>query len=294
VEGHDCGHGRVARHSSIEGPEVVTRGSKPPRWGQHFLVNEGVVEQVIAAAALGADDSALEIGPGKGVLTRRLLRVAGRVVAVEIDRTLADALEASCGPNERFVLVRGDVMEHSISELAAHCGDRPGNIRLVANLPYEVGTPVILRWLEASAARPRLDRAVVMVQAEVAARLGAPPRNSDYGSLSVITQATHDVRTVVHVAPGSFRPPPAVQSAVVELVRRERALFPAEDWDRHAHFIQRAFSQRRKQLAGVLSGLGWLDRERWRGHLESLGHPPTARAEELTPSEIIALSNATE
>jgi 16S rRNA (adenine1518-N6/adenine1519-N6)-dimethyltransferase len=162
----------------------------------------------------------------------------------------------------------------------------------VANLPYEAAAPILLRWLEASCAEPRLARAVVMVQLEMARRLAAGPGSKDYGSLGALAQCTHEVAKVVDAAPGSFRPPPKVRSRVVELRRLECPRLDLKSWKSGADFIHAAFAKRRKQLATGLAGRAGLSRADWQRLLAERGKAPTARAEEMEPAELLDLGRA--
>lgn len=265
-----------------------------PRWGQHFLVNAGVADAIVDAACREPFDSALEIGPGRGVLTVRLVARFRRVLAVEIDADLADRLPGVVGRPERLVTWRRDAVELDWPSAVAACrqGAAPGAPAtcLVANLPYEVSAPLLLAYLRCSSRDRLLGRAVVMVQAEMADRLAAAPGSRAYGSLGAVASCTHAVEKVMDVGPGSFQPPPRVRSRVLALAPRSRPAFGPIEWDRHARFIHRAFAHRRKQLARSLAGTCGLSREEWRCRIEDLGRPGDVRAEALSPEELVALS----
>jgi len=260
------------------------------RWGQNFLVNEGVAREIVARAAPRPSDLVIEVGPGRGALTRPLLETGCRVLALEIDRKLIGRLEAEFAHEPRLQVRHLDAIQADWLELSA--ASKEGNALFVANLPYESGTAILLRWLEASIREVRLKRAIVMVQLEVGERLGAAPRSKAYGSLGALAQSTHAVNRVLDVSPGSFQPPPKVRSRVVELRRLPEPLLDAQGWAAGAAFIQAAFAKRRKQLATGLAGRAGRDREGWQELLESLGHARTARAEELTPAELLSLAAA--
>jgi len=271
----------------------VARGFKSGgRWGQNFLVDLRLARRM--AEAVGGH-RVIEIGPGRGALTRALLAACPRVVGVEIDPSLAAALAEELGADGRFVLVQGDAVAASweglldIALAGAPAGEPP--VAFAANLPYQAATPILLAWLERAHDDPRLADALVMLQAEVALRLAAAPRTKAYGSLSVLTQATHEVETFAHVGPASFRPAPRVRSRVIRLTRRERPLIPPGAWARQAAFVHRCFARRRKQLAGVLAASPGRTREEWQQHLRALGLSPNARAEELTPEQLLSLSD---
>jgi 16S rRNA (adenine1518-N6/adenine1519-N6)-dimethyltransferase len=260
------------------------------RWGQNFLVNAGVVQRIVQQAAARPEDLVIEVGPGRGVLTRALLETGCRLLALEIDPKLVEHLERSFAGTERIRIRHFDAVRADWSELAA--GLEEGNALFVANLPYESATAILLHWLEASVAVPSLSRAIVMVQLEVGERLGAGPGSKAYGSLGALAQATHSVRKVIDVEPGSFSPPPKVRSRVVELTRLGEPLLDAQGWGEGSRFLHAAFAKRRKQLAGGLAGHGGVDRETWQHLLQERGHARTARAEELRPEELLALARA--
>jgi 16S rRNA (adenine1518-N6/adenine1519-N6)-dimethyltransferase len=268
------------------------RPSKPPH-GQNYLVNEGVARAIAEAAAPTGTEHVLEIGPGRGALTRPLLERVRRLVAVEIDALTAARLAAELKDDPRFTLVRGDVLALSWEELlaAALRGGLPGtSVRVVSNLPYDVGTAIVLRYLEHCARDPSCGDAVFMLQREVAERMTSAPGHGAYGSLAALARCTHEVRALQDVAPGSFRPVPRVSSQVIALTRRAAPLFPLASWAEHAAFIHRAFAHRRKQLAGVLAASGSASRDAWRERLEALRCAPTCRADELTPAQLVALA----
>ncbi|MEM7244212.1 MAG: 16S rRNA (adenine(1518)-N(6)/adenine(1519)-N(6))-dimethyltransferase RsmA [Acidobacteriota bacterium] len=257
------------------------------RFGQHFLVNRGVVDRIVEAAELSGDDVVLEIGPGKGALTEPLVASGQRVVALEIDRDLVAEFPPALTEAESFTLVEADANRADWrSVLPSLDGAR---VKLLSNLPYESSSPLIVRYLETSLRDDSFDLAVLMMQLEVAQRLAAEPGSKNHGSLAALARATHSIETVVDVSPGSFRPPPKVQSRVLRLRPLERPLLAADEHAGYAAFLRLAFSQRRKQLAGLLHGNGGLDREGWSAQLRRLGHPPTVRAEALSPEELVAL-----
>jgi 16S rRNA (adenine1518-N6/adenine1519-N6)-dimethyltransferase len=163
------------------------------------------------------------------------------------------------------------------------------SVHVVGNLPYHVATPILLRWLERSHADTRLPLAVFMVQAEVAARLASSPGMEDHGSLGALASATHEVREILHLRPGSFRPVPQVDSTVVTLRRREAPLIAPGEWAEAARFVHAAFMHRRKQLAVALAGWSGVSREDWRTRLAALGAPPQSRAEDLDVRLLLTL-----
>jgi 16S rRNA (adenine1518-N6/adenine1519-N6)-dimethyltransferase len=246
--------------------------------GQHWLVDENILHVIKRLAELDADDVVLEIGPGLGVLTTYLTDRVGFVHAVELDQALEGALRERLAGHENVELVFGDALA------LLHTGFEPPPGKLVANLPYNVATPVVV---ESVAAMPTVELWCVMVQREVADRFFAAPGTKDYGAVSVILQLAAE-RTGFHpVARTCFRPPPNVDSALVAFRRTQRWSPELESARRLA---QAAFAHRRKTLANSLELAGLADRERAVAALAELGRSPGARAEELEPGELLRLS----
>ena len=246
--------------------------------GQHWLVDENILAVAGRLAELEADDVVLEIGAGLGVLTAFLAARVRLVHAVELDRTLEPHLRERLGGRENVELVLGDALALPLHEL-----DPPPG-KLVANLPYQVATPLVA---ESLGGLPSVRLWCVMVQREVADRLFAAPGTRSYGAVSVLVQLTAE-RTGFHpVARTVFRPPPNVDSALVAFRRRR-------DWGEELaplkRVVQAAFAHRRKTLANSLELAGVADRGRAVAALEELGHGPAARAEVLTPPEFELLA----
>jgi 16S rRNA (adenine1518-N6/adenine1519-N6)-dimethyltransferase len=235
---------------------------KRPPLGQHFLRDVRYAERAIEAAELAPTDTVLEVGPGKGVLTRRLAARVTKVVAVELDAALADALAAEAIPNVE--LVRGDAVQVDIPAFDA----------CVSNLPYQISSPFLFRLLERD-----FRVAVLLVQKEFADRLVAEPRTGDYGRLSVNAQRKADVRMIARVPPGAFDPPPRVDSALVEIRPRPPA-FDVVDERAYEQVVLAAFNARRKKIANGLRALPPPLRER----LDSVPFADK-RPEELTPAD---------
>ncbi len=235
--------------------------------GQSFLHDIGVVERIVEAADIRAGDTVLEIGPGLGVMTRRLAERAARVVAIEIDSRLVEYLRATLPPNVE--VIEGDALQVEFEDIVG------SSYLVVANLPYSVGVAILRRLQES---RPGPTSLTVMLQREVAERIcAAPPEMS---LLSVAVQFFGRPRLLFRVGGGAFVPPPNVESAVLR-IERGPALLPPEAWERFFRIVAAGFGQRRKQLAnGLTSGLG-IDRELAREMLLGAGVDPTARAETL-------------
>ena len=248
------------------------------RFGQHFLLDLNLTRRIARAAGALGDGTTIEIGPGPGGLTRALLlEGAARVVAIEVDPRAIDALgelrEASGG---RLEIIEGDALQIQPATLG------PAPRRIVANLPYNISTALLIRWLHA--ANDVADM-VLMFQKEVVDRLAAKPRTKDYGRLSVLAQHVCEVRRLFDVPPSAFVPPPKVISSVAQLTPR-----PAADRLANLAPLERitaaAFGQRRKMLRGALAGT-FADPI---ATLEGLGLSPTARAEELSVADFVRLA----
>jgi 16S rRNA (adenine1518-N6/adenine1519-N6)-dimethyltransferase len=249
--------------------------------GQHFLYERGVVQRMVKQAGIGPADTVLEIGPGLGILTAELLRKAGRVVAVELDRQLAAHLRRTFAGESRLTITEGDVLDLAIDDLIP-----PDEaFVVVANLPYSVGAAVLRHLLEQSR-RPR--RLTVMLQREVAERLCARP--PEMSVLSVATQFFAEARIAFDVAPSVFIPPPTVESAVAILDVRPEPLLPASERARFFAIVNAGFRQKRKQVANSLAaelGLPKADVQAW---LERAGVDPMRRAQTLSVEEWVNLT----
>ncbi len=250
------------------------------RLGQHFLFDPSILSRIADAAVARESDVVLEIGPGKGGLTRSLAARAARVVAIEADRRLAATLaEELAGTN--VTVVAGDALKVSWPRVDVVCG----------NIPYRITSPRIERALEAPAAARR-PRVVFLVQREVADRLAAAPGSKAWGALSAGVGLVAEVERLFRVPAGAFRPPPRVDSALVRLVPREEPLAGPGEEQRVRSLIRACFQGRRRQLARTL-------RERWgvgTGEAERVcaaaGVTPTARVEVLAPAQLVALARA--
>ena len=243
--------------------------------GQHFLVDENILRVIERLAELSPADVVLEIGPGRGILTRFLADRVAFVHAVEIDRSLEQFLPAS----ENVLVHWGDALGLDLGVL------EPTPRKLVANLPYNVATPIVVESLDGL---PEVERWCVMVQREVADRFFAKPRTKAYGGVSVLVQLATE-RTGWHpVTREVFRPRPNVDSALVAFRRTQ---LPA-DWSVVKRIVEAGFAHRRKTLPNSLALSGVASRERAEDALRALGREPDARAEALEPAEFVALAEA--
>jgi len=247
--------------------------------GQHFLVDENLLGVIGRLAELGPEDIALEVGPGLGVLTAYLAERVAHVHAIELDRSLEAALAERLAPHANVELHFGDALRLELASLD------PAPTKLVANLPYNIATPLVVESLDGL---PTVGLWCVMVQREVADRFFAEPSTKAYGAVSVLVQLAAE-RTGFHaVSRTAFRPRPNVDSALVAFRRRD---LPA-DFPRVKELVGAAFAHRRKRLANSLELAGLAPRDRASAALGAIGRDPGARAEELTPSEFVTLAEA--
>jgi 16S rRNA (adenine1518-N6/adenine1519-N6)-dimethyltransferase len=246
--------------------------------GQHFLVDRNLLGVIGRLADLGHDDVILEIGPGTGVLTSYLAERVSLVHAVELDRSLESELEERLADAHNVRLVFGDAVTFDYSTL------EPPPRKLVANLPYNVATPIVAESLSRI---PSLDCWCVMVQREIAERFFASPGTKAYGAVSVLVQL-HTRRVGFHaVPPTAFRPRPRVESAIVAFER-----IPGPELEPLRPVVEAAFAHRRKTLANSLAHAGVATRAKAEEALAAIGRPPNARAEELEPFDFVPLADA--
>jgi 16S rRNA (adenine1518-N6/adenine1519-N6)-dimethyltransferase len=213
----------------------------PQKLGQHFLTNASILERIAVATCPEGEDLAIEIGPGRGALTEKLLRRAARVVAIEIDTALVAHLRTRFAGEPRLEIVHGDVLTTDLTQW--------GRAPISGNLPYYITSPILEK-----AIRLDVPRIVFLIQKEVAARLAATPSHREYGYLTLQTALFAATRLLFEVKPGSFRPPPQVDSAVVLLTPHQRDL-GVGDHDRFLRFLGHCFRQKRKTLRNNLAGV---------------------------------------
>ena len=247
--------------------------------GQHFLNDPRILKRIADALAPRADETVIEIGPGRGSLTQELLARAGRVIAIEIDRALAAKLRERYAGDPRLDVVERDVLETNLGMLVG------GDFALVGNVPYYITTPILFHALRP----PRPTRAVYLVQKEVADRLSASPGTKEYGALTVNVGALARAETLFRVAPGAFSPPPSVDSAVVRITARSDPAVRPDEEERFRLFVQQAFGMRRKQMRRVLRSVLSIPAERAEQLLTEAAINPEARPETLSPEQFAAL-----
>lgn len=252
-------------------------------YGQNFLTDEHLLGEIARASGAGAQDAVLEIGPGAGTLTRALAARAGKVVALEIDRTLAPVLEKTLAGLGNVRVVFADVMKLDMSEIESLLG---GEYRVVANLPYYITTPVLMKFIEQSRAVRSLS---VMVQEEVALRLAAQAGTPDYGAITAAVRAAGNAEIVLRVPRDKFYPVPNVDSAVVhiELDRDKFGDYPRELYRK---VVRAAFASRRKTLVNNLMISLGLSRADAEAAVRAAGADVTARGETLDAADFVRLA----
>lgn len=259
------------------------------KFGQNFLIDTGVLDRIIAAAQITRKDCVLEIGPGIGTMTQYLAESAREVVAVEIDKALIPILEDTLSAYDNVTVINEDILKVDINRIVCERnGGRP--IKVVANLPYYITTPIIMGLFEQHVP---LRSITIMVQREVADRMQVGPGTKDYGALSLAVQYYARPEIVANVPPNCFIPRPNVGSAVIRLTRHEEPPVQVEDEERMFALIRASFNQRRKTLVNGLSNakeLG-LTKERVIAVLEQMGLPVTVRGEALMLEQFAQLSN---
>jgi 16S rRNA (adenine1518-N6/adenine1519-N6)-dimethyltransferase len=249
------------------------------RFGQHFLADASVLAAIADAVAPQPGQLVVEIGPGLGALTEHLLARTDRLHAVEIDRDLVARL-ARRFPPERLVLHQADALAYDFGALATR-----RELRLVGNLPYNISSPLLIRLLDFG---ERIVDQHFMLQKEVVERIAARPGTGDYGRLTVMMQAFHQVIDLMRVPPEAFDPPPRVESAVIRMIPRPRPL--AADMRSLERLLSVAFSQRRKMLRGTL--IPWLRQQGLEPESPAFGLTPTARPEEIPVERYTAIADA--
>ena len=262
------------------------------KFGQKFLIAPPVRATIINAAGVTKEDCVLEIGPGIGTLTQYLAETAGRVVAVEIDRNLIPILEETLEGLDNVTVINADIMKTDIRQIAeTYHGGKP--LKVVANLPYYITTPIVMGLLEGDAP---VDTITVMVQKEVAERMMVGPGSKDYGALSLAVQYYAEPEIVANVPPNCFIPRPNVGSAVIRLTRHAEPPVQVKHPKLMFLLIRASFNQRRKTLQNSLGNAPELSfsKEQISYALEKLGLPAAVRGEALTLPQFAALSDLLE
>ena len=261
------------------------------KYGQNFLIDGNIVSNIVKNAGITKEDTVLEIGPGIGTMTQVLCEQAKNVIAVEIDKRLIDVLTFTLRDYDNVTVINSDILKCNIEELCKQYSSN-GRLKVVANLPYYITTPIIMELLEKNN-NSVIESITVMIQKEVAERLGAEPGNKDYGAITLSINYYSDANIVMTVPASCFMPRPNVGSAVIRLtshkkpvaVKNEKLMFD---------IIRASFNQRRKTLVNGLYNVGGLNKskEELAAVLESIGLAANVRGETLTLEQFAALSDA--
>ena len=272
----------------------MTDDARPPRrdragfpptrksLGQHFLTDRRILTRIADALHLTGSETVLEIGPGRGALTDILVERAGRLIAIEYDRALAEILRTRYARRNNVLIAEADVLEVSLGELAA------GPYVLVGNVPYYITTPILFHAL----VPPRAERSVYLVQKEVADRLSAAPGTKEYGALTVNVAAVAKAETLFKVPASAFSPPPKVESALVRITPLPQPLLNAEEERPFRLLVQGAFGMRRKQMRRVLRSLYAVEAAVADEVLQGARIDPEVRPETLTPAQFALVLRA--
>ena len=259
------------------------------KFGQNFLIDTHVLERIISEAGVTKDDFVVEIGPGIGTMTQYLCEAAGAVAAVEIDKNLIPILHDTLSEYDNVEIINNDILKVDIAALAKEKnGGKP--IKVVANLPYYITTPIIMGLFESHVP---IESITVMVQKEVADRMQCGPGSKDYGALSLAVQYYAKPEIVANVPPNCLMPRPNVGSAVIRLTRHETPLVEVADEKLMFRLIRASFNQRRKTLVNGLKNASDLafSKEQIEAAIEAIGQPLTIRGEALTLEQFAQLTN---
>lgn len=262
------------------------------KFGQNFLIDTTVLDRIIGAAEITKDDCVLEIGPGIGTMTQYLAESAGKVFAVEIDKNLIPILQDTLSEYDNVTVINEDILKVDINQIVEEeNGGRP--IKVVANLPYYITTPIIMGLFES---KVPLQSITIMVQKEVADRMQVGPGTKDYGALSLAVQYYAKPQIVANVPPNCFIPRPSVGSAVIRLTRYSEPPVQVNNEKLMFDLIRASFNQRRKTLVNGLGNAGFLpfSKETIASVLEEMGESPTVRGETFTLEQFARLSNLLE
>lgn len=260
-------------------------------FGQNFLVDERVLDKIVNAADIGENDLVIEVGPGIGTLTQAMAKRAGKVVSVEIDKTLVPILGELLEDYDNIEIINEDILRLDLNALIER--HKGMTVKMVANLPYNITTPIIMTILEKHIP---MESLTVMIQKEVAYRMNAKPSVKDYGSLSLVTQYYCEPYLVANVPQNCFMPRPNVDSAVIKLTILDKPPVEVNDEDFMFEFIKAAFSQRRKTLANCIhnSGILNINKEEIGKMLVFLGYDERVRGESLTLEDYAGICNKAE
>lgn len=249
------------------------------RFGQHFLTDEAIIEQIVSAFQIAPGETIVEIGPGLGALTKPLLEQCEKLHVVELDRDLIADMHA--WNNEKLIIHESDALKFDFASIGCEI-DSASKIRIIGNLPYNISTPLMIHL---SNFHEHICDMLFMLQKEVVTRLAAVPNEKNYGRLTVMMQYFYKVQYLFDVPPEAFSPPPRVNSAIVRLQPHDELPYKANDFALFSKVVRSAFNQRRKTLRNSLRDL--ISAEQ----LEVLGIDSKARAEQLSIEQFVAISN---
>lgn len=259
------------------------------RFGQNFLIDTNIIEKIIDGSMITKEDTVIEIGPGIGSLTQMLAEAAGKVIAVEIDKKLIPVLEDTLSVYENIKIINEDILKLDLGSVLEEEGI--ASVKVVANLPYYITTPIIMGLLEKSLP---IETITVMIQKEVAERMDAEPGTKSYGSLTLAVKYYAETDLVAIVPPGCFIPRPKVGSAVIRLRKLENPSVKVKDEQLMFQLIKGAFAQRRKTFINSLTGSQQLpyEKDQIMAAMDSIGLDPRIRGERLSLEQFAALSDA--
>ncbi|MCC0638108.1 MULTISPECIES: 16S rRNA (adenine(1518)-N(6)/adenine(1519)-N(6))-dimethyltransferase RsmA [unclassified Clostridioides] len=278
---------RLSSHSATK--EVVQKHNFKfsKSLGQNFLIDSNIIDKILDGARVTEGDNIIEVGPGIGTLTREMGKVAEKVVAIEIDRNLIPILKDTLSDLENIEVINQDILKVDIQELVKDKLNG-GPVKLVANLPYYITTPIVMKFLEEDI--PVTD-IVVMVQKEVADRMNAVPSTKDYGALSIAVQYYCETEIVAKAPRHMFIPQPNVDSTVIGLHVRAEKKYDVHNEELFFKTVKASFGQRRKTLLNSLGGLGFLNKDEIREILKEANIDEKRRGETLSIEEFAVLSN---
>ncbi|WP_226585952.1 16S rRNA (adenine(1518)-N(6)/adenine(1519)-N(6))-dimethyltransferase RsmA [Halobacillus litoralis] len=258
--------------------------------GQNFIIDVNILKNIIGEAGIDSSAGAIEIGPGIGALTEQIAKHADRVVAFEIDQRLLPILEDTLGDYDNVYVMNQDILSADVERVVADQFKKGQKVRVVANLPYYITTPILMKLLMD---RLPIDSITVMIQKEVADRMAASPNTKSYGSLSIAVQYYTEAKVVLNVPKTVFMPQPNVDSSVLHLEMRDEPPVQVEDEDYFFDVVKATFGQRRKTLMNNLARhfKGEMDKSEIRTRLDEAGIDPSRRGESLTMEEFAQLAN---
>jgi len=266
--------------------ELAEQGLMPrKKWGQHFLADKNILKKVIKTAEIEKEDIVLEVGPGLGEMTQALAHEARKVIAVEIDPRLVEILKGKLADIPNVEIIQSDILKFDVRK---HLGSEKHPVKVVANLPYQISTPLLFHFIDS---RDLFSVLILMLQREVAERMVAPPGRKTYGPLSVLIQSVADVSICFTVKPSAFFPPPEVETAVIRLSWKKSPMIAPEQEDGFRAVVKGCLGYRRKTLANALKHSNLLLQENLEKRLEEIGIDPRRRPETLSVQEFVGLAS---